>query len=105
MTKMTVTLIYGKTFKYLLLHNQKSEDLETGQGNRLANRSQTALEHPWEGKNVSCINCLCHMTKMTVTLIYGKTFKYLLLQNKKSEDLDGISITRCINDDPVLTLT
>ena len=44
------------------------------------------LEPPCEGRTKVCINGPGHMTKIASTPIYGKTFKNLLLQNRKSCD-------------------
>ena len=46
------------------------------------------MEHPWEGGIKVYINCPGHMTNMAAMPIYGKTFKNLLLQNRKSYDLE-----------------
>ena len=45
-------------------------------------------ERPWEGGTKVYINGSGHMTKMAAMPIYGKFFKNMLLQNKKSYDLE-----------------
>ena len=69
---------------------------------------------PWEGGTNVYINGPGHMTKMAATLIYGKTFKNLL-QNQKSYDLETCHVAPGTqiqqknffynNDDPGLTMT
>ena len=46
------------------------------------------MEHPWEGGKKVYINGQVHMTKMATMAIIEKTFKNLLLQNKKANDLE-----------------
>ena len=46
------------------------------------------VEPPWEGGTKVYINGSGHMTKMADMTIYGKTLKKLLLQNRKSNDLE-----------------
>ena len=46
------------------------------------------VEPPWEGGTKVCINGPGHMTKMAAMPIYGKNLKNLLLQNRKSYDLE-----------------
>ena len=70
------------------------------------------MEPPWEGGTKVYINGLGHMTKMAAMPIMVKTFKNLLLQNRKSYDLETWHVASgtqaykvYINDDPGLTLT
>ena len=46
------------------------------------------VEPPWVGGTKVYINHPGHMTNMAATPIYGKNLKNLLLQNKKSYDLE-----------------
>ena len=46
------------------------------------------MEPPLAVGKKNYINGTGHMTKMAAMLIYGKTFKNLLLQNQKSYDLE-----------------
>ena len=47
------------------------------------------MEHPWEGGKKVYINGQGHMTKMaTMAINRKKTFKNLLLQNKKADDFE-----------------
>ena len=46
------------------------------------------VEPPWEGGTKVCINGPGHMTKMAAMPIMVKTFKNLLLQSRKSYDLE-----------------
>ena len=48
------------------------------------------VEPPWEGGTKVCINGPGHMTKMAAMPIYGKNFKNLLLQNRKSYYLETL---------------
>ena len=48
------------------------------------------VEPPKEGKTKLCINGLAHMAKMAALPVYGKNHGNLLLQNKKSEDLETL---------------
>ena len=65
-----------------------------------------------EGGTKVYMNGQGHMTKMAATPIYGKTFKNILLQNRKSYDLETWQAalgTQALqvhkNDDLALTLT
>ena len=46
------------------------------------------MEPPWEGRTNVYINGPGQMTKMADMPIYGKNLKNLLLQNRKSYDLE-----------------
>ena len=46
------------------------------------------LKPPWDGRMKVNTIALCHMTKVAVMHIYGKTFKNLLLWNKKAADFE-----------------
>ena len=45
------------------------------------------METPLDAGTKVCSNGPGHMTKMVAMPIYGKTFKNLLLQNQKADDL------------------
>ena len=47
------------------------------------------VEPPWEGGTKVYLNGQGHMTEMAAMPIYVKTFKYLLLWNQKSYDLES----------------
>ena len=51
-------------------------------------KAKIYMDPPREGGTKVCINGPGHMTKMAATLIYGKTFINLLLENRKCYDLE-----------------
>ena len=70
------------------------------------------MEPPWDGGTKVYINGPGHMIKMATMPIYGKTFKKLLLQIRKTFDLETLHVASetqvlqsYINDYPGLTLT
>ena len=70
------------------------------------------VEPPWKGGTKVYINGPGHITKIAAMPIYGKTLKNLLLQNRKSNELETWHVALVthvlqvyINDDPWLTLT
>ena len=47
------------------------------------------MEPPWDGGTKVYVNRPGHITKMAAMAIYGKKLKSLLLQNRKSYDLEN----------------